>query len=80
MFEDSHVMSYYTRVCIKLRVQLVDRLSIALPARYTKLKSVKLLGVFLDEYFTFNKHISYVWAKLTRANFCLRRIENFVSI
>jgi hypothetical protein len=45
-----------------------------------KLRSFKLLGVYFDEYLTFNKHISHVSAKLTRANFCLRRIANFVSI
>ncbi len=45
-----------------------------------KLRSFKLLGVHFDEYLTFNKHISHVSAKLTRANFCLRRIANFISI
>ncbi len=45
-----------------------------------KLRSFKLLGVYFDEYCSFNKHISHVCAKLTRANFCLRRIANFVPV
>jgi hypothetical protein len=29
---------------------------------------------------TFNKHISNVFAKLTRANYCLRRVTHLVSL
>jgi hypothetical protein len=43
------------------------------------MKSFKLLGVYFDEYLSFNKHISMLAAKLSRANFLLRRITNFVS-
>ncbi len=44
-----------------------------------KLRSFKLLGVFLGEYLSFNKHVAHVWTKLSRVNFCLSRIINFVS-
>jgi hypothetical protein len=44
-----------------------------------KLRSFKLLGILLDEYLTFNNHIAHICSKLSRANFCLRRISNFVS-
>jgi hypothetical protein len=43
------------------------------------MKSFKLLGVYFDEYLSFNKHISILAAKLSRANFLLRRVSNFVS-
>jgi hypothetical protein len=42
------------------------------------MKSFKLLGVYFDEYLSFNKHISMLAAKLSRANFLLRRVTNFV--
>ncbi len=42
------------------------------------IKSFKLLGVYFDEYISFNKHISMLAAKLSRANFLLRRVSNFV--
>jgi hypothetical protein len=43
------------------------------------MKLFKLLGVYFDEYLSFNKHISMLAAKLSRANFLLRRVTNFVS-
>jgi hypothetical protein len=43
------------------------------------IKSFKLVGVYFDEYLSFNKHISMLAAKLSRANFLLRRVTNFVS-
>jgi hypothetical protein len=43
------------------------------------MKSFKLLGVYFDEYLSFNKHISILAAKLSRANFLLRLVSNFVS-
>ncbi len=43
------------------------------------MKSFMLLGVYFDEYLSFNKHISILAAKLSRANFLLRRVSNFVS-
>jgi hypothetical protein len=43
------------------------------------MKSFKLLGVFFDEHLSFNKKISHIAAKLSRANFLLRRVNNFVS-
>jgi len=45
----------------------------------TKLRYYKLLGVHFDEQLTFNKHISHICAKLSRANYLLRRVSNFIS-
>ena len=39
----------------------------------------KLLGVYLDEYLSFDKHVSYICAKLSRANFCIKRATNKLS-
>jgi hypothetical protein len=36
----------------------------------------KLLGVYYDEFLTFDKQIDVLCAKLSRANFCLRRASN----
>ncbi len=44
-----------------------------------KLRNYKLLGVYLDEHLSFTKHISQFCSKLARANFCLRRVSNFVA-
>jgi hypothetical protein len=44
-----------------------------------KLRNFKLLGVFFDEHLTFNKHLSNIWAKLSSANFCLKRVANFIT-
>jgi hypothetical protein len=41
-------------------------------------KHYKLLGVYFDEHLSFNKHIDVLCAKLSRANFCLRRASNFL--
>jgi hypothetical protein len=40
----------------------------------------KLLGVYFDEYLNFDKHIDVLCAKLTRANFCLRRASNLLPL
>ena len=42
-------------------------------------QSYKLLGVYLDEYLTFDKHINVLCAKLSKANFCIRRINQKIS-
>ena len=39
----------------------------------------KLLGVYFDEYLNFDKHVSYISAKLSRANFCIKRAANKLS-
>jgi hypothetical protein len=41
--------------------------------------SFKLLGVFIDEYLSFNDHISHVCAKISKSLFCINRIKNFVK-
>jgi hypothetical protein len=41
--------------------------------------SFKLLGVLIDEYLSFNDHISHVCAKISKSLFCINRIKNFVN-
>jgi hypothetical protein len=38
-----------------------------------------LLGVYFDEHLSFSKRISHICAKLSRANYLLRRVSNFIS-
>jgi hypothetical protein len=45
-----------------------------------KMQSFKLLGVYLDEYLTLNKHVDHVTTKLSRALNLLNRIKQFVSL
>ena len=40
----------------------------------------KLLGVYFDEYLSFNKHADYTCAKLSRAIFCIKRSANKLSL
>jgi hypothetical protein len=44
-----------------------------------KLQSFKLLGVFLDEHLTLNKHVNHTTAKLSRALYLLKHVKHFVS-
>jgi hypothetical protein len=44
-----------------------------------KLQSFKLLGVYLDEQITLNKHVDQVAAKLSRSLYLLNRVKHFVS-
>ena len=39
----------------------------------------KLLGVYFDEYLNFDKHVSFISAKLSRAKFCIKRASNKLS-
>jgi hypothetical protein len=41
--------------------------------------SFKLLGVLIDEYLSFNAHISHVSAKISKSLFCINKIKNFVN-
>jgi hypothetical protein len=41
-------------------------------------QSFKLLGIYLDEYLNFDRNTDVLCAKLTRANFCLRRSANVI--
>jgi hypothetical protein len=34
----------------------------------------------LDEYLSFNKHVSHICAKITRSIFCIKRAANFLSL
>jgi hypothetical protein len=40
----------------------------------------KLLGCYFDEYLKFDKHVSYICAKLSRAIYCIRRVSNMLSL
>jgi hypothetical protein len=42
-------------------------------------KSYKALGVLLDEYLSFDEHISHLCAKISKSLFCINRIKNFVT-
>jgi hypothetical protein len=43
-------------------------------------QSYKLLGVYLDEFLSFDKHVSHICAKLTRSLYCIRRVSNVLSL
>ena len=42
-------------------------------------RAYKLLGVYLDEHFTFNHHVNFLCSKLTRSLFCIKRAKQFVN-
>jgi hypothetical protein len=44
------------------------------------MQSFKLLGDFLDEHLTLNKHIDHVTDKLSRALYFLNRVKQFESL
>ncbi len=44
------------------------------------MQSFKLLGIYLDEHLTLNKHVAHVSAKLTRSLDLLNRVKIFVSL
>jgi hypothetical protein len=44
-----------------------------------KMQSFKLLGVFLDEHLTMNKHIDHVTAKLSKSLYILNRVKQLIS-
>jgi hypothetical protein len=46
----------------------------------TEKRAYKLLGVFFDEFLNFDKHFSYVCAKLSRAIYVIRRASNLLSV
>jgi hypothetical protein len=43
-------------------------------------RTYKSLGVYLDEYLSFNKHVSHICAKISRSIFCIKRAANFLSL
>jgi Reverse transcriptase (RNA-dependent DNA polymerase) len=43
-------------------------------------KFYKLLGCYFDEYLSFDKHVDYICAKISRANFCIKRVSNDLSL
>jgi hypothetical protein len=42
-------------------------------------RSYKLLGVYLDEYFSFDDHVKHVYNKIAQSNFIINRAKNFLS-
>jgi hypothetical protein len=44
-----------------------------------KMRTFKLLGIYLDEHLTLNKHVAHITAKLTRSIYLLRRVKNLIS-
>jgi hypothetical protein len=42
-------------------------------------KSYKALGVLLDEYLSFDDHISHLCVKISKSLFCINRLKNFVT-
>jgi hypothetical protein len=42
-------------------------------------KSYKALGVLLDEYISFDEHISHLCAKIAKSLYCINRIKHFVT-
>jgi hypothetical protein len=43
-------------------------------------RSFKLLGVYLDEFLSFDKQVSHICAKLARSLYCIRRVSNLLSL
>jgi hypothetical protein len=43
-------------------------------------RSYKLLGVYLDEFLNFDKHVSYLCSKLSRSLYCIKRVSNILSL
>jgi hypothetical protein len=44
------------------------------------MQSFELLGVFLDEHLTPNKHVNQVSAKLSKSLYILNRVKQFISL
>jgi hypothetical protein len=44
-----------------------------------KMQSFKLLGIYLDEHLSLNRHIDHVAAKLSRSLYLINRVKHFVS-
>ena len=42
-------------------------------------QSYKLLGVYFDEFLSFDKHICFIAAKLTKSNYIIKRCVNILS-
>ena len=43
-------------------------------------RSYKLLGVYLDEYLTFNHHVNTLCNKLSKSLYCINRVKNMLSL
>jgi hypothetical protein len=41
-------------------------------------KSFKLLGIYFDEYLSFDKHITHLCNKISKSLYCINKIKNFV--
>jgi len=43
------------------------------------MRHYKLLGVYFDEYLSFDKQTQHICAKISRANLCIKRASNLLS-
>jgi hypothetical protein len=43
-------------------------------------RAYKLLGIYLDEHLSFDKHTDHITNKLTRSMYCIKKAENILSI
>ena len=43
-------------------------------------RSYKLLGVYLDEFMSFNQHTNHICNKLSKALYCINRAKSFINI
>jgi hypothetical protein len=43
-------------------------------------KSFKLLGVYFDEYLSFEAHVNHLCVKLSKSLYCLNKVKNFVNV
>ena len=46
---------------------------------FSEEKSFKLLGVYFDEYLSFEHHITQVCAKVSKSLYCINKLKNFVD-
>ena len=46
----------------------------------TNNRTYKLLGVYFDEYLNFDKHVSYICAKLAKSIFCIKCVSKKLSL
>jgi hypothetical protein len=66
--------------CPDLTIDNINLTRVHNDAMLEENKSFKLLGIYLDEYLSFDKNTDVLCAKLTRANYCLHRSANTVPL
>jgi hypothetical protein len=58
-----------------LQIMAIDRIS-----NDSAEKSFKLLGVLFDEYLSFEPHVKYLCAQVSKSLYCINRVKNFIDI